>query len=73
MKIKPKYEKELVEKTKYILDDEVILNLQTVCLNLELMNNDRMNELSDMTLKLHHKLMMIRNELEQYEGLLNVK
>jgi len=66
MKIKPQYEQKLIEKTQYILYEDVILSLQTVCLNLELMNHNRMEELSNLTLKLHGKLMLIRNELEDY-------
>ena len=68
MKIKPAYEKELIGKTLFVLEDDVILNLQTVCLNLELMNEKRMEELSDLTLKLHSKLIMIRNEIEDYKN-----
>lgn len=68
MKIRKEYEKELIDKTQHILDEEVILNLQTVCLNLELMNDSRMEELSNLTLKLHDHLMMIRNELEYYSN-----
>ena len=71
MKIKQEYELELIEKTKYILDEEVILNLQSVCLNLELLNDKRMEELSNVSMGLHSKLMMISNELKDYKKRFN--